>query len=215
MALAVRVVFVLASDQPLLYSHQYNYFTNALRIVEHPHPVNFILMSDLWRDWMGWTIAPLYYLFVAAVFAIFGPHLVGIRVLHCVLDAGVAVAVTSLGRRAAGGFGIWAGVAYAVYYPAVEMTNYTMTENLHTILLVGSLAMMASEAERPGCTRAFAGGLALGLSALARAVSSAFLGLAALWRLSVHGRSHWLAAVLILAGGATAISPWTARNVFL
>jgi hypothetical protein len=59
-ALAVRVVFLLFSDQPLLYGHQYNYFTNALRIVEHPHPLDYILTSDDWRDWMGWTIAPLY-----------------------------------------------------------------------------------------------------------------------------------------------------------
>ncbi len=215
LALALRVVFVLFSDQPLLYSHQYNYFTNALRIIEHPDPVHFILMSDVWRDWMGWTIAPLYYLFAAGVFATFGPHLLAIRLAQSVLDAVVAVAVGSLGRRLAGHLGTWAGVAYAIFWPAVEMTNYTMTENLHTVLLVGSLAIMASEGERPGCIRAFAGGFVLGLSALTRAVSSAFLGLAALWRLSLYGRSHWLAAALILAGGAAAISPWTARNVFL
>ena len=221
LALAVRVGFVLISDQPLLYGHQYNYFTNALRIVEHPHPVDYILTSDAWRDWLGWTIAPLYYLFVAAMFKIAGPDLLVLRLAQCVLDAGVALAVASLGRQLAGALGTWAGIGYAVYWPAIEMTSYTMTENLHTLLLVGSFALIAKEAERPGISGAFTGGFVLGLSALARAVSSAFLGVVALWRISLRGLSvtqlkrNGMPAALILLGGATAILPWTARNVFL
>jgi hypothetical protein len=101
------------------------------------------------------------------------------------------------------------------------MTNYTMTENLHTFLLVVSFALIAKEAERPRMAGAFAGGFVLGLSALTRVVASAFLGIVALWRVSLRGWSmtqltrNGLVAALIFFGGAAAILPWTARNVFL
>ena len=122
LALAARLLFVFGADEPLLYAHQYTYFTNALRIAEHPHALAYVLRSDEWRTWdQHWTIAPLYHLFAALVFRVFGPHLVTLRVIQCALDAGVAVAVAALGRAAAGRRGVWAGAVYALYWPAVEM----------------------------------------------------------------------------------------------
>jgi hypothetical protein len=217
LALLARLGFLFLADQPLLYTHQYTYFTNGLRIAEHPSPWRYVLTSDEWRTWDGhWTIAPLYHLFLAAVFRLGGPHLLLVRLLQCALDAAAAVAVASLGRRAAGPRGVWAGVAYALYWPALEMPTWTLTENLHTPLFTAALAVLAGEAARPSRGRAFLGGALLGLSALARSVSSGFVGVAALWRLwAGGGRRAWPAAALVAAGGAAMILPWTARNVFL
>ena len=76
-ALLARLAFWLLSDQPLLYSHQYHYFTNGLRIFEHPDPWSYLLRSDEWRTWARhWTIAPLYYPFEALVFSLFGAPLI-------------------------------------------------------------------------------------------------------------------------------------------
>ena len=67
-ALVARLAFLFLADEPLLYSHPYNYFYGALAIVESPHPLRFVLRSDAWHQWLGpWTIAPLYYLFAASV----------------------------------------------------------------------------------------------------------------------------------------------------
>src|SRR5438132_9905485 len=114
------------------------------------------------------------------------------------------MAVAALGRRVAGPRGAWAGVAYALWWPAVEMTSWTMTENLHTVLFVGALALLCEEAAQPSRRRAVAGGLVLGLSALARSVSSGFLAVTALWRWWVGGRGRpgLRDAVPILLGGA-------------
>ncbi|HVD78581.1 MAG TPA: hypothetical protein VNH43_13280, partial [Vicinamibacteria bacterium] len=69
-ALLARLAFWLLADQPLLYAHQYHYFTNGLRIFEHPHPLSYLFYSDEWRTWAEhWTIAPLYYPFEALVFS--------------------------------------------------------------------------------------------------------------------------------------------------
>jgi 4-amino-4-deoxy-L-arabinose transferase-like glycosyltransferase len=222
--LTIRVGFALIADPPLLYTHQYNYYTGALRLAEHPHPVGYALHSDQWRTWAsGTTIAPLYYLVLGAFFRVFGPGLLGLRLFQGALDALVAVAVASLGRRLVGPWGLGAGVAYAFQWSAVEMTCWTMTENLHTVLLVGGLAILAAEAEAPsrGLVQAFGGGFLIGLSGLTRSVSSAFVPLAMLWRWSLGGwsrarsRAVLLPAVLVLAGGLFAILPWAARNVFL
>jgi hypothetical protein len=43
----------------------------------------------------------------------------------------------------AGPRGAWAGLTYAVYWPAVEMPSRTLTENLHTPLLLAGLASLA------------------------------------------------------------------------
>ena len=217
-ALAARLAFCLLVDEPLLYSHQYHYFTNGLVLSEHPAPLRYILFSDEWRLWNGqWTIAPLYHLFLGAVFRLFGPHLLPLRMVQSVLDALAAVAVAALGRRAAGRHGGWAGIAYAVWWPAVETASWTMTENLHTLLLVAAVAALAREAAAPSPRRGLLAGFLLGLSALARAVSSGFLAFAAAWRwwIGGRGRAGLRAAAPVLLGGLAAILPWTARNVFL
>ena len=114
-ALAGRIGFWLLSDQPLLYSHQHTYFHGGLSIALHPQPFRYVLTSDDWRNWVGWTIAPLYYVFEGAVFLMFGPHLAPLRLVQCLMGAATAVAVASLARSVVGPRGAWAGVAYACY----------------------------------------------------------------------------------------------------
>jgi 4-amino-4-deoxy-L-arabinose transferase-like glycosyltransferase len=217
LALAARLAFLFLADQPLLYSHQYTYFTAALRIAEHPQALGYVLRSDEWRVWdQHWTIAPLYHVFAGAVFKLFGPHLLALRLVQCLLDALAAVGVAWLGRRVAGPRGLWAGAAYALYWPAIEMPTWTMTENAHTLLFVSAVVLLAREAAEPSRRLAFAGGVLLGLAALARSVSTVFLGLAALHRAYCErSRRGLLSAALVLLGGLAVILPWTARNVLL
>jgi hypothetical protein len=220
LALAARLFYRFAADEPLLFAHPYNYFHGALRILEHPDPLRFIWTSDAWHQWLGpWTIAPLYYLFVAAVVAATG-HLLPLQVLQFLLDAGVAVAAAGLGRRIAGPRGAWAGVVYALNFHALEQSASTLTENLHSPLLVGALAVLAGEAvpaAAPRWRRLAAGGFLLGLAGLARSVSTAFVPLAALWRarLARTRREAVRAAALIALSAGAAVLPWTARNAFV
>jgi hypothetical protein len=213
LALAARLAFWILGDQPLLYTHQYHYFTNALRLAQHPDPLSYVMSSDEWRTWNGhWTIAPLYHLFLGTVFRVAGAHLGPARLLQCLFDAAVAACVALLGRRVAGPRGSWAGVAYALYWPAMEMPMWTLTENVHTPLFLAGIVLLAGE---PSTRRSLAGGLVLGVSALARSVSSGFIGLAAAWRWWSLGRRGLALGALVACGGAAVILPWTARNVFI
>jgi 4-amino-4-deoxy-L-arabinose transferase-like glycosyltransferase len=219
LALALRLGFVLGVAEPLLYSHPYNYFHGGLSIVEHERPLDFVLRSDRWHLWLGpWTIAPLYYLFVAAVMALFGPHLLPLLLIQCVMDALVAVMVGLLGRSVTPRWGAWAGVAYALNAHAIELCGTTLTENLHTPLLVASFCALLAGGRRRDLRWTALGGLLLGVSALARSVSTGFVPLAALWRAWRPGERPRLdlrGGAVVAAAAACAILPWTARNVFL
>ncbi|HEV7499355.1 MAG TPA: hypothetical protein VGQ33_05090, partial [Vicinamibacteria bacterium] len=232
-ATAARLVFLFGADEPLLYSHPYNYFHGALAILEHPHPIRYVLTSDTWHQWLGpWTIAPLYYLFLAAIMAVCGPHLVAIQLVQIALDALAAVLTGRLGRRLAGPRGAWAGIAYALDFHAIEQCTSTLTENIHTVLVLAGIVWLVEEASsRPragaegtgppedarGTTGALVlGALLLGLSALARSISSAFVPVAALWRWSLgRDRGALLRAAILVAFAAIVILPWTIRNALV
>ena len=226
-ALLARLAFVFLADQPLLYTHQYHYFTNALRLALHPHPLEYVVFHDDWRTWNHhWTIAPLYHLFAGAVLRVFGLHLLALRLAQCALDAVAAVGVAWLGRRAAGPRGSWAGLVYAVYWPAVEMPTWTMTENLHTVLLVSGIVLLVRATERGRARGYLLAGVVLGLGALTRSVTTGFIvlagGLIALRAVLASRRSgafSWRPVLVPLAclaaGSAAIVLPWTARNVFI
>jgi hypothetical protein len=231
LALAARLAFLFGADEPLLYSHPYNYLHGALAIVEHPHPWRYVLGRDDWHRWLGpWTIAPLYYVFAAGVMAVFGPHLLPLQIVHVLFDSVGAVLTGHLGRRVAGRQGAWAGVAYALDFHAIEQCTSTLTENLHTILLLAAVVLLVEEASglsergpmdvagtrRRGLGPLIAGGFLLGLSALARSVSTAFVPLVGLWRWWwQRDRAGAVRAGLIVASAAAAVVPWTLRNAIV
>jgi tetratricopeptide (TPR) repeat protein len=224
LALAARLVFLFGAREPILYAHPYNYFHGAQEIVEYRDPWRFVLTRDEWHRWLGpWTIAPLYYLFLAGLMAVFGQHLLPIQLVQIALDASCAVLTALLGRRVARGRGTWAGVAYALNFHAIEQAPIPLTENLHTVLLVGGLVLLVEEASsratereagaRGGWGSLLAGAFLIGLSALARAVSTAFVPLAALWRWWLgRDRDGLLRAAAIAAAATAAVLPWTIRN---
>ena len=221
LALLARLAWRFGADEPLLYSHQYHYWEGALRILEHPRPFWFVLTSDEWRQWpLGgpWTIAPLYYLFLAGLLAISGKSLVFVQIVQSALDALVAVAVGHLGARAAGSSrGRWAGVAYALFFPAIQLSNSTMTEALHTPLLALAFVLLARAVPEqeggPAVLRVAAlAGLVFGLGGLARTVGLAFVPVGAALLLMRHRGRGWNPAIVLVLAAALPVVPWAVRN---
>lgn len=216
-AAALRLGFAIVVDQPLLYSHTYTYFNAGLRIATHADPIAYVLGSEEWRLWhMHWTIAPLYYVALGLALRLTGLDFFPIEMVQGLLDALTAVGVAALGRSVAGRHGAWAGVAYALYWPAIELTSWSMTEHLQTPLLVLPMAILAQPGPL-GHWRHLGAGFLMGLGALARSVSIGLIGIAGLWRIDPlrMRRASLVAALLIGSGAAAAILPWTARNVFI
>ncbi len=214
LALIIRLAWVTFVADPILYAHPYQYFSNGLWIAESDDPLRIVLHYDNWRvQYDRWTAAPLYYLFLSAIFRIFGSRLDVVFWIQCVLGSVSAALVTALGARLGGKNGRHAGWLYAVYLPAVQVCGTTLTEALHTpLVLIAFEGILRGRASAP---RHFVAGLIHGFAALTRSVSSGFFAVLALHRSMTLGLRRAIVPVAALAlGGSLAILPWTARNVY-
>ena len=125
--------------------------------------------------------------------------------------------MAALARRLAGRIGVVAGLAQAVYWPAVQLSTTTFSENLHVPLLVGALCAVGARRARRLARLGRAGRLparALGADPLGLAGVRAARGALALgsWRAAAAPRS---AGCWCWPAPRAAILPWTARNAWL
>lgn len=218
LTLGVRLGYVVAVAPALRFSTSQHYFTGALEIAQHARPLEYVLYDDGWHLFNDvWTVAPLYPLFVAALFKLFGASLLVVQALQALLEAATAVLCAALGRRLSPRFGVWAGVAYALWWPAIDFAAQTMTEGLHNALMAAAFLVLADAlqgAPERRLRRGAAGGALLGLAALARPVSLTFVPLAAALLALVAGRRRALPTfAAVTCAGALTVAPWTTRNV--
>ena len=197
-------VFLFLADQPLLYSHQYTYFTARLRIAEHPHP-----LATCWAATSGasgtstgrsrrcttCSRPPCFKLFGAASRrAAARPVRAGSRRRGRRRLAGPARGRTArrCGRAS----------RTPCTGPRRDADLDDDRERAHGAVRLGGRAARARDGQ-PSRPLAFAGGALVGLAALARSVSTVFLGLAALQRAyAERSRRGLVSAALVLAGGA-------------
>ena len=124
--------------------------------------------------------------------------------------------MAALGRGARDARGAWAGAAYALYWPAVEMPSWTMTENVHTFLLTAGVAVLASERLAAWRLRPAAGGFLLGpLRPGALRVHRVPGASCRSGRSCARRPRAWKPAAVSWRRRLAVILPWTARNVFL
>lgn len=215
LAFTVRILWITVVADPILYDHPYQYFTNAQWIAERPDPLNLVLNYDNWRvQYDRWTAAPLYYLFLAVIFRTLGDGLALVSWVQCGLGGLSAACLTAIGSRLGGARGRQVAWLYAFYLPAVQVCGNTLTEALHTPLMLIAFERLLGSGRSPA--RHFTAGLIHGFAALTRSISSAFFVLLALHRAVVLGwRRATLPVVALALGGCCAILPWTARNYFL
>ena len=218
LAFGLRLVYLFGFDDPM-HRTEFSYLQGGLAIASHETPWRFVWTNEVWREWGDrWVVAPLYYLFLAGTFLLLGTQVRTVQVLQCGLDAVTAVFVSAIGRRLEPRRGAWAGLAYASYWPAVSLPPQLLSENLHTVLLVAGVALMLRDVARGPGTRGiwpFLGGALLGLSALARTVSLLFVPVASLWRWGADPDRRRGAALLVVAGAAAMVLPWSLRNAFV
>ena len=213
-AFALRAAWAFGLGEPLQYNHPYQYLSKALWLAERPDALAVILNYDNWRvHYDRWTAAPLYYLFLCGIFRLMGPSLVWVRLIQCALGGLAAVSVARIGARISGARGRWAGIAFALHLPLIQICATTLTEALYVPLMVLAFDLLLRSPSRANALRA---GLIHGLAALTRSVSSAFFAVIAFWLLVKEGLRRGTPRVALLAlGGMLMILPWTARNYFL
>ena len=155
---------------------------------------------------------PLYPLFLAVVFRLFGAEVSAARLVQAGCSAATVPLLYLWAKRRHGRTaGLLAAALGAAFFPLAVQATFLLTETLFLFLFV--LGMVVWEGKGPA-SRPFFAGLLFGLAALTRSVGLPLVLLAAGEALFSAGErpARLRSALLVLAGAALVIGPWTARN---
>ncbi len=205
LALSARLAFVFTMKEGFYFFDSVRYSTAA---------VNLLANGGFGE---GYTRAPVYPVFLAGIYALFGEKILAVRIAESVLGAALAVLIAVLAGRIAGAkVGVLAGLLWSVYPMAVFIAGLVYPETVATTLLACAVLCMVTTAEQELTPkRVLMGGALFGLAALTKPIVLATIGVTTLW-LIYWGRARRLSlAALFVAAAALPLAPWTARNFFV
>jgi glycosyltransferase involved in cell wall biosynthesis/4-amino-4-deoxy-L-arabinose transferase-like glycosyltransferase len=201
-ALIIRVVFVLTLKDGFYFPDSVDYSSTAVNLLVHGE--------------FGETYgrAPVYPLFLAGIYVLFGQKLAVIRMVEALLGAGLAVVIAIMARRIDGKeAGILAGLLWSIYPTGIFITGLVYPTNVATILLACAMLCMVTKAHQElAPSRVVLGGILFGCAALTVPVVLATILVVSLWLMYWQGRQRLLLVSLFLLGTAVPLTPWTVRN---
>ena len=214
LALAVRVVFIVAFPDPL---QETRYRTIAVNILEGNG-----FSSDASAPYRpSEAAAPAYPLFIASVYAIFGRNVYSVTFSQAFLDLATCLLVAFVSfslapARLKRGAALWALMIYGIFsWPTIVWVARVYAETLTLFFMMIAVALCA-RALRKGSPYWFGAGLACGLAILTRP-DLVLLSAAILFFLLIQlarERQQRVASSLFtfcLAVGL-ALAPWVMRN---
>lgn len=207
LALAVRITFVSLFPQPAPDSAGYDGIaTNLLSI--HSYSVDGV-NPDMEKP-------PLYSLFLAGVYLVFGHSLLAVRLLQAFLDSISCLIIYSISQRIFDNrkISLIAGLAASLHPEMVASTAYILSETLATFLITTSTWALIRAASGQNKLSYLGAGALLGLATLCRPITlifPAFLLIALIVFSRQRGRVIALTLLFSLAM-ASIIAPWTLRN---
>ena len=184
--------------QKQLVGDEFDYEKRALALLAgQPIPELFI-----WPPGQTW--------FIAAIYRLFGNHVLAVQLLQVVLLAFCAGMLVKLWKtldsaRAA----CLAGVLFLLNPASLAYAHWLWPEVTHLVCLLGALTLLFCVADRPRL-RAFAAGFLIGLALLFKSLLAAFwplLLLCFLTRKQTRWSFAWVAALAFIIGLVLPISP--------
>jgi 4-amino-4-deoxy-L-arabinose transferase-like glycosyltransferase len=158
----------------------------------------------------------MYPLVLAAIYALFGQHIVAIRLVQAVMGACIAVMIALIARRLGSkGVGILAGVLWSVYPLGVFMAGIEYPISVTALLLAAGVLCMMTDVKRAlGAGRVVLGGLLFGAAILTIPATLAAVLATTFWILYWQSTRRFVLATLFLLGVALPLTPWTIRNLY-
>jgi len=208
LALIVRLVYLLT--KPLAWSHELRFGDEPLY---HGLAVNLLIGN-------GYTFEgdprvyppPLYSVFIALVYCIFGISPPAVRITQAILGSFLCMllslwAAKIWDKRA----GILVGVFSAFNYTFVRMPFFLRSENLYFLLFAAATMVTwhLGTTNHRWKSKSMLSGILWALSALTREIAKPVAYLMILW---IVLRTNWKKASLLLVMMLIAILPWSIRN---
>ncbi|MGD8718730.1 MAG: tetratricopeptide repeat protein [Candidatus Zixiibacteriota bacterium] len=168
-------------------------------------------------DWLGgdsvFYIGPLYAYFLAIIYRLTGgPHLVIVRIIQMVMEAGSALFIFGFARRVfSERVGRIAGIGWVLYLPAIFFCAFLLPVSLDCFLLTASFYLLARGTKGKWWTMAGAGAL-LGVAALDRGNLLIFVAAAVPVFIIYIKKIGWRRALAYYAAFASLVAIVTVRN---
>ena len=216
--LASTLVLAAAGAAISILASSYTRPVSLLLDENYYYPLAEGILKGSYQD--GYIIRPpLYPLFLAGIFKVFGVGFSPALVISSLVRGGLVAGIALMGRRYVSALaGLLAACLVALYPMLVFTYTRFVSEVLYVPLFVASFWFL-DRAARTERVRDFLGaGAAAGIATLARSTSLFFTLAAAVWIVARKSRAgrfsrRNLASGAVLVGAMlAAISPWTVRN---
>lgn len=215
LALVVRLLYILSLSQTLSFDEPY-YHDIVGRLLTGQ---GYSFSSDAYHT----TVAgqptsfqePVYPLFLSVLYTVFGlKNYFAARLCQAFVGSLIPVIVFLMGEKVLGkGIGLVAGLFLVVYPSLIYFNGLLMTETLFTCLFMIGLYALAWVIEKAPGYRDVVFGMLMGITILTRTVLLGVLPILFLWLwLYSDCRLAFRRIILVGAGCAVLILPWTARN---
>jgi len=180
------------------------------------HLTRSLLESGSFAMWAKPTayVAPVYPLFLAGVFKIFGENLFVVKLVHVVLGAASVALVYFIAARFARPFvALLTALIIAVHPEIIGITGFIYTETLFIFLLLATLLLFLQAIATKKAFHFVCAGALLGLTTLCRGVTLQWpLFMLAVIMLSSQRWLWFRRWTFVVAGMAVMMAPWTLRN---
>jgi 4-amino-4-deoxy-L-arabinose transferase-like glycosyltransferase len=207
-AFAVRLIFVWHSGRLPFF------FSPIIDAQGYDSQARALLTKGMFA--LTFDQAPLYTLFLAANYFLFGHGYLAPRIVQCLMGAASCVMVQRLGGRLAGRTaGVMAGFAGALYGPLVFYETDLLREVLVIFLALAVLLCLLRSDEGGRLRWVAAAGFLMGLSLITRENVLLFLPVAAAWlsfRAHRPPKNRWLAPAVFVLLAMLPVVPVTMRN---
>ncbi len=217
LALVVRVAFVFTLEDRYYYFDTVHYDKAAKAIVAGEGFGQGYAFSQFFQK--EYALPPLYPIFLAAVYFIFGPSFLAVRLVEAILGAWLCVLIYKIALRLFNQTtALFAGYFSAAFPHLVFLTGLLYVENIFTLLLALGIWYCLRWQEERKLNLIVMASLMFGLACLGRPVVFAFYPFLAWWTMFVckgELKQKFIATATIVLVTILTLMPWTVRNYLI
>ena len=213
LALVARIIFIATLEEKFYFFDATHYDSAARGLVSGK---GFTLDYKFFNT-NKYCSEPVYPLYLAAHYKVFGNTLLIVRLCQALLGALTCLLVYLLGKKI---WGIWPGLIAAgicaIYPSFVFVSGLIYPEQLFMTLIVGGLLCLYNYNDTRKMRYLLASGACLGVALMTKGILIAFMPFLGLWFLLYSKmpsvKSKLISAGVIYALVICAMIPWTIRN---
>jgi 4-amino-4-deoxy-L-arabinose transferase-like glycosyltransferase len=204
-AMVIRVGFIFSLQDGFYFPDSLEYSASAVSLIASGE------FGDAYRR------APVYPVFLAGIYLLFGQHILAIRLVEACMGAGLATMIAMLGRRVGGeSVGAIGGLLWSIYPTGVFIVGLVYPTHLATFLLACAvLCIITKRNQDLGLLRVLVGGSFFGVAVLTVPVALATVVVVSLWIIYWQPTRRLVLTGLLLLGVTLSFVPWTVRNFYV